>query len=145
MLDHMMSSSIPLFTFNHPPRKSFILLTFPPPPPPPKNTKTMRYIYIYNHSPLFFGGGEGWIFIPEKSWPQLGSSNYYPTQQLIDWWINSSTRSTSGTVVVLLFGSEIRLTITWHIWNLINGYKWDKLPFPQLVSLPDFWTINVVF
>lgn len=48
MLDHMMSSSIPLFTFNHPPRKSFILLTFPPPPPPPpKNTKTMRYIYIY--------------------------------------------------------------------------------------------------
>ena len=103
MLDHMMSSSIPT-------RKSFILLTFPPPP-----NKTPRR--LYNHSPLFFwSGGVGldlYVFIPEKSWPQLGSSNLsnscdMSTKQLIDWWINSPTRSTSGTVVVLLFGSEIR-------------------------------------
>ena len=37
----------------------------------------------------------------------------------------------------------------WWFWNPNNHLacmkpykKWDKLPFPQLVSLPDFWTIN---
>ena len=29
---------------------------------------------------------------------------------------------------------------TWDVQN--SRKKWDKLPFPQLVSLPDCWTIN---
>lgn len=99
MLDHMMSLSIPLFTFKHPPRKSFILLTFPPPP-----NKTPRQ--LYDHSRFFLERGEGLDLYPRKvmaaTWViqliQLSNSLTESTHQL----------DQPVVLLFLLFGSEIR-------------------------------------
>ena len=142
--DHMMSSSIPPFTFKHHPRKSLILLTFPP-----TTKKTPRQ--LYNHV-FFFRGGAGLNLYPRKV---MASHNLghptdpthvviKPSHSLTD----GSTHQLDQPVVLLWYCCLVQKfgrQPPGIFKTYINGYKWDKLPFPQLVSLPDFWTINVVF
>ena len=73
--------------------------------------------------------------------PESESSGFI-VDQWVFWWDPCFIWFWKLNHVGTVDGSEIPSPTTWDVWNLVNnGINYQ----PQLVSLPDFWTINRVW
>ena len=100
-----------------------------------------RFLPCFRYIAMFFEDSQRQSFGTSRGW---WSSKFYPPTPYGEWHENTTQIRWVYTYTVkpiLLMVQESPFPTTWDGVETLQ-FMVDKLPFPQLVSLPDFWTIN---